>query len=149
MVPLLTGAIQVSFGGVFYRCGKIAVLIARRKGCKCQWRRAGSKIGPKKIPCQDGKGECECRAAFRECDPEVCGRCHARYATSFLVSQGTLTRRDFQRNHSRYWLRTRACPNRSRKLRTGIKGYACANVSLQKGHIKVGSRCTALALADL
>lgn len=53
------------------------VLIARRKGCKCVWKRTG----PKKIPCSDAKGsKCECRAAYRECDPEVCGGCHARYA---------------------------------------------------------------------
>ncbi|KAF9652388.1 SET domain-containing protein [Thelephora ganbajun] len=67
--------------------------------CTCVWRRTGFK----NPPCQASNGEkrskCECQAAFRECDPEM-------------------------------------CPCYSRKLCTGIKGYCCANVSLQQGRIK-------------
>ena len=65
------------------QCQTTTVLITHRKGCSCVWKRTG----PKNPPCQVGKdgkrSKCECRAAFRECDPEVCGKCHARYVIAF------------------------------------------------------------------
>lgn len=64
----------------------------------------------------------------------------------FMVSEIILTRVNVQWGHSRYYSHTRMCLGWSIILCTGIKGYSCANVSLQKGNVKVGFRCTALVL---
>lgn len=71
--PPLRITLQVFFDGMFV-CVDGLVLIVHRKGCKCVWKRPGTKSAPCNV------GKCECRAAYRECDPEVCGSCHARYA---------------------------------------------------------------------
>lgn len=58
-------------------CGIFDMPTAYRRGCSCTWKRGGGKN-----LCQaskDGKrSKCECQAASRECDPEVCGKCHSR-----------------------------------------------------------------------
>lgn len=59
-------------------------LIVCRKGCKCVWKQTKAKT----VPCCGGiRSNCQCRAAHRECDPEVCGSCHARYPNPFCLPQ--------------------------------------------------------------